>query len=61
METDELNDIDLAHKERQNIITEQMTGVDVAGARILEFQKKAPAPPDVRCEFLRHLFYFFRF
>lgn len=33
--------------EMQKMMSENIHGKDVAGVRVLAFQKKAPAPPDV--------------
>lgn len=43
----ESQELDSTQKERQQIITGNVTGVDFAGTRILEYQKKAPVPPEV--------------
>lgn len=37
----EVDDSDLSQKERQQIITENLTGRDIEGTRILEYQKKS--------------------
>lgn len=41
------DDLDASQKERHQIITENLTGRDLSETRILEYQKKAPVPPEV--------------
>lgn len=42
------DEVDPSQKERQQILTENMTGFNLGGTRVLEYQRKAPAPPEVR-------------
>lgn len=42
------HEVDPSQQERQQIITGNLTGQDLSGARILEYQNKAPAPPEVK-------------
>ncbi|XP_065221940.1 cell division cycle protein 20 homolog [Planococcus citri] len=44
--TMESEELDPTQKERQQILTENMTGYNLSGTRILEYQRKAPAPPE---------------
>lgn len=43
----ESQELDTTQKERQQIIAENVAGVDFANTRILEYQNKAPVPPEV--------------
>lgn len=47
LKTDGSEDLDACQNERHQIITQNLTGRVLSETRILEYQNKAPVPPEV--------------